>query len=226
MPVAVERQLERLAHARIRAERVLLRQVALADVDRDALVADLGDLRDLEAAVDLQRRHVGRRHALDEVELAGLEVREPHRRVDDRQVDDPVDVDLALVPVVRDSARARCGPARRARRTGTARSTPAWRRTCRRPPARPSATPSSRRGRRAARAAARTAPIRLSATVIGSTTSTLATGASSPRRFEPAIVLCRSMLNLTAAASSFSPSWNVTPGRTFIVSALLSADHS
>ena len=63
-------------------------------------------------------------------------------------------------------------------------------------------------------------------TVIGSTTSTLATGASSPRRFEPAIVLCRSMLNFTAAASNFSPSWKVTPGRSFSVSALLSADHS
>ena len=67
---------------------------------------------------------------------------------------------------------------------------------------------------------------RLRRTVVGSTTSTLATGASSPRRLEPAIVLCRSRLNLTAAASSFSPSWNVTSGRSFIVSALLSADHS
>ena len=57
-------------------------------------------------------------------------------------------------------------------------------------------------------------------------TSTLATGASSPRRFDPAIVLWRSMLYLTAAASSFSPSWNVTPGRILSVSALLSADHS
>ena len=35
--------------------------------------------------------------------------------------------------------------------------------------------------------------------------STLATSASSPRRLEPAIVLCRSMLYFTAAASSFSP---------------------
>ncbi len=67
---------------------------------------------------------------------------------------------------------------------------------------------------------------RLSRTVIGSTTSTVVTGASSPRRFEPCIVLWRSMLYLTAAASSFSPSWNVTPGRIFSVSALLSADHS
>ncbi len=67
---------------------------------------------------------------------------------------------------------------------------------------------------------------RLRRTVIGSTTSTLVTGASSPRRWLPAVVLWRSMLNLTAAASSFSPSWNVTPGRTLIVSALLSGDHS
>ena len=48
----------------------------------------------------------------------------------------------------------------------------------------------------------------------------------SPLRFEPGIVLWRSMLNLTAAASSCSPSWNVTPERSLIVSALLSADHS
>ena len=38
--------------------------------------------------------------------------------------------------------------------------------------------------------------------------------------------LWRSMLNFTAAASSFSPSWKVTPLRSLMVSALLSADHS
>ena len=67
---------------------------------------------------------------------------------------------------------------------------------------------------------------KFSRTVAGSTTSTLVTGFNSPLRFEPAIVLWRSMLNLTAAASSFSPSWKVTPLRSLIVSALLSADHS
>src|SRR6185312_9331677 len=67
---------------------------------------------------------------------------------------------------------------------------------------------------------------RLSRTVIGSTTSTLCTGASSPRRLEPGIVLWRSRLYFTAAASIFSPSWNVTPLRRWSVSALLSADHS
>ena len=54
---------------------------------------------------------------------------------------------------------------------------------------------------------------RLSRTVIGSTTSIVVTGASSPLRLLPAIVLCRSRLYVTAAASSFSPSWNVTLGR-------------
>ena len=67
---------------------------------------------------------------------------------------------------------------------------------------------------------------RLSRTVCASTTSTLVTGASSPRRFEPCMVLWRSMLNFTAAASSFSPSWKVTPWRSLMVSALWSADHS
>src|SRR4029450_4902365 len=82
------------------ARRVLLREVALARVDRDSLVADLGDLRELEARIRLDRCHVGRREALDEVELARLEVREAHRRVDDRQVDNLVEMDLALVPVI------------------------------------------------------------------------------------------------------------------------------
>ena len=63
-------------------------------------------------------------------------------------------------------------------------------------------------------------------TVWASTTSTLLTGASSPRRLEPGRFLCRSMLNFTAAASSFSPSWKVTPVRIFKVRLLLSADHS
>jgi hypothetical protein len=88
-------------HARILAERVLLREIALADVDRDALVADLRDLRDLEARVALEAGNVGRRGPLDEVELARLQVGEPDGAVDDRQIDDAVDVDLALVPVVR-----------------------------------------------------------------------------------------------------------------------------
>ena len=48
--------------------------------------------------------------------------------------------------------------------------------------------------------------LRFRRTVIGSTTSMLVTGPSSPRRLEPGMVLWRSRLYLTAAASSFSPS--------------------
>ena len=67
--------------------------------------------------------------------------------------------------------------------------------------------------------------LRLSRTVSGSTTSTEVTGRSSPLRFEPCMVLWRSMLNFTASASNFSPSWKVTPLRSLSVSDLLSAAH-
>ena len=43
---------------------------------------------------------VGRQHALDQIEAAGFEVGQAHGGVDDRQVDDAVDVDVVLVPVV------------------------------------------------------------------------------------------------------------------------------
>ena len=67
---------------------------------------------------------------------------------------------------------------------------------------------------------------RLILTVALSGASTELTTASSPLRFEPGMFLCRSRLYFTAAASSFSPSWKVTPLRSLTVSALLSADHS
>ena len=48
--------------------------------------------------------------------------------------------------------------------------------------------------------------LRLMRAVKSSITSTVVTGANSPRRLEPARFLWRSILNLTAAASNFSPS--------------------
>ena len=57
-------------------------------------------------------------------------------------------------------------------------------------------------------------------TVIGSTTSTWSMALSSDRRKLPCIVACRSSEYLTAAASIFSPSWNSTPGRSFITSSV------
>ena len=98
--VAVERELEGLAHARVLAERVLLRELAFAHVDGDSVIADFGDLGDLEPAVGIERRDVGGGHALDHVELPGAQVGEAHRRVDDGKIGDLVEVDLALVPVV------------------------------------------------------------------------------------------------------------------------------
>src|SRR5207253_10129462 len=99
--IAIERELERLAHPRVAAERSALRTLAVADIDGDALVADLDDAVDLEAPVALEAGDVGTRQALDEVELPRAQVGEAHRRVDDRQIDDAVEMDRALVPVFR-----------------------------------------------------------------------------------------------------------------------------
>ena len=68
--------------------------------------------------------------------------------------------------------------------------------------------------------------LRLSLMVSGSTTSTLSMTPISARRYEAFIVTCRSRLYLAAAASNGSPSWNITPGRSLIVTALPSAEVS
>ena len=59
-----------------------------------------------------------------------------------------------------------------------------------------------------------------SRTVVASATSTLSTAASSGLRNEPCMVMCRSRLALTASASIASPSWNLTPGRSLMVTVL------
>ena len=59
-----------------------------------------------------------------------------------------------------------------------------------------------------------------------STTSTLSICWISARRNEPCIDRWRSRLNLAAAASNGSPSWNFTPGRSLIVTVLPSAEVS
>ena len=58
---------------------------------------------------------------------------------------------------------------------------------------------------------------RVSFTVVGSTTSTPDTAASSLLRAEPSIETCRSSEVLTAAASNGVPSLNVTPVRSVMV---------
>ena len=59
---------------------------------------------------------------------------------------------------------------------------------------------------------------RLSRTVRALTTSTLLTSPISDLRKEPGVERWRSMLKRTASASSGSPSWNFTPGRSAICS--------
>ena len=56
--------------------------------------------------------------------------------------------------------------------------------------------------------------------VSGSTTSTLSIAASSGLRNEPCMVRWRSSENLAASASNGSPSWNLTPGRSLMVTVL------
>src|SRR5206468_2093777 len=99
--VAIERELERLAHARIAAECGLLRKLAFADVDRDALITDLRDLRDLETRIGFELRYIGGRESLDEIELPGTQIREAHRRIGNRQEYDAIEMDLAFVPIIR-----------------------------------------------------------------------------------------------------------------------------
>ena len=57
-----------------------------------------------------------------------------------------------------------------------------------------------------------------------STTSTFSTCAISARRNEPCIVRWRSRLNFAASASNGSPSWNFTPSRSLMVTALPSPE--
>ena len=62
--------------------------------------------------------------------------------------------------------------------------------------------------------------------VSGSTTSILSIAASSGLRNEPVMLRWRSSENLAASASSFSPSWNFTFGRSLIVTVLPSSEMS
>src|ERR1700694_4593842 len=99
--VAIERELESFAHPDILAERIFLREIAFPDIDGNALIADFGDPGDLAAGVVLERGYVGAGHAFDDVELSRAQIGETHRRIDDREINDPVEMNLALVPVVR-----------------------------------------------------------------------------------------------------------------------------
>ena len=84
MRFAVDRERERLAHAAILAQRAL-GAVAVADVDRQPLVAERYRHAPLQAIIGVDRGDVGRRQALEHVEIAGAQVGQAHRGVGDRQ---------------------------------------------------------------------------------------------------------------------------------------------
>src|SRR5713101_3535095 len=95
--LAVDRQVQRLAHSEVR-ERLALRAVRY--VERDLLVAQLGDAGDPEPAVRAELRQVARRDALDHLEVARSQARHARGRVGDRHELDAIEVNARLVPVV------------------------------------------------------------------------------------------------------------------------------
>ena len=104
----VERELERLPQVgRLRDRRagVRVRQLAeplrVADVHRDALVADRGRLEQPQRLVVGNRLEVGRGEALGHVDVVRAKVRSPCRRIGDDLPHDRVEVDLRLAVVER-----------------------------------------------------------------------------------------------------------------------------
>src|SRR5579883_869359 len=97
--LAIDRQGERLADARILAED-RRRAGAVADVGGDADIADLGNRRDFEIRIVAHGGDVARLQALHEIEAAGLQVGDAHGRVHDGAILDAIDEDVALVPIL------------------------------------------------------------------------------------------------------------------------------
>src|SRR3546814_4872241 len=78
----------------------LLTALAVADVDGDPLVAEADDVGELQVGIALDRRDVGRRQPLQQVEVAGLQVGEPYGGIGNGAVDHLVEVILAGVPML------------------------------------------------------------------------------------------------------------------------------
>ena len=97
--VAIDRQFERLAHSLVLPER-RLRPFAVVEVERETHIAEPGDRRQLEPTILAHRVEVGRGDALDQVELARLQIGETHGRVGDRQEDNAVEMYRVLVPII------------------------------------------------------------------------------------------------------------------------------
>jgi hypothetical protein len=94
----VDGQFERLANPRILSKR-RLGALAIGDIQYDPLIPPPGDGRELETGVFAHGFDVGRSN-FGQVEPARLQIGESHRRVRDRQIDDAVELDSVLFPVI------------------------------------------------------------------------------------------------------------------------------
>src|SRR6266568_8399877 len=74
--------------------------LAIGDVEGDALIADAGDRRGGKPWVLLQGVEIGRQHALDEIELPGLEIGEAHAGVGNGEEGDALEIVAAVVPII------------------------------------------------------------------------------------------------------------------------------
>ncbi|QTK82853.1 Hypothetical protein AT6N2_L2192 [Agrobacterium tumefaciens] len=96
---AVDRVGESLTQALVLAERII-RPRAIVDVDIHGHVSGTNHIGIGQLGVILDGFRIGSRNALGDIEIAGTKVRKLHRGIWDRQVDDPVDEDFVLVPIV------------------------------------------------------------------------------------------------------------------------------
>ena len=96
--VAIERQLEGLAHPRVLGQRCAGGRPVI-EIDADAEIAELDRGHELDLGDRADGLDVGGQRPFDQLQRARAQIGQAHRGVGDRQVDDPVDVHVVLVPV-------------------------------------------------------------------------------------------------------------------------------
>ena len=102
----IDAELERFANARVVGQRrpevggrVLLARL-VAQVDRDALIAEPGHVRQLELSLALDAGRVGRRHLVHHVDVTRAQIGQSHVVVGNDPEDDLVELCLARIEVV------------------------------------------------------------------------------------------------------------------------------